>query len=124
VFGNEVGDQLPPYSAIVRVESLSRHERRRIIPETSIERLSAPEAVMNRLILLVAAAWLGAAPWTDPSHFLHRTVSSFTVCNKHLGSTLEAVIDALGPFPWPAGERFVSTTRQADRVISVNLGPT
>ena len=44
--------------------------------------------------------------------------------NKHLGPTLEAVIDALGPFPWPAGERFVSTTRQADRVISVNLGTT
>ena len=62
--------------------------------------------------------------WTDSSHFLHRTVSSFTVRNKHLGSTLEAVIDALGPFPWPAGERFVSSTRQADRVISVNLGTT
>jgi hypothetical protein len=62
--------------------------------------------------------------WTDPNHFLHRTVSSFTVRNRHLGSTLEAVIDALGPFPWPAGERFVSTTRQADRVISVNLGIT
>ena len=62
--------------------------------------------------------------WTDTNHFLHRTVSSFTVHNKHLGSTLEAVIDALGPFPWPAGERFVSTTRLADRVISVNLGTT
>ena len=62
--------------------------------------------------------------WTDTNHFLHRRVSSFAVRNKHLGSTLEAVIDALGPFPWPAGERFVSTTRLADRVISVNLGAT
>ena len=63
--------------------------------------------------------------WTDPNHFLHRSVSSFTVRNKHLGPTLEAVIDALGPFPWRAGERFGTfTTRQADRVISVNLGTT
>jgi hypothetical protein len=59
--------------------------------------------------------------WTDPNDFLHRTVSSFTVQNKHLGSTLEAIIDVLGPFHWPAGERFVSTTLQADRVISMNL---
>jgi hypothetical protein len=62
--------------------------------------------------------------WTDPDHFLHRTVNSFTVRNQHLGGTLEAVIDTLGPFPWPAREPFLSTTRLADRVISVNLGPT
>jgi len=61
--------------------------------------------------------------WTDTNDFLHRTVSSFTLRNKHLGSTLEAVIDTLGPFRWP-GERFISTTRQADRLISLNLGTT
>ena len=62
--------------------------------------------------------------WTDPGHFLHRTVSSFTLRNQHLGRALEAVLDTLGPFQWPASEPFVSTTRQADRVISLNLGTT
>jgi hypothetical protein len=62
--------------------------------------------------------------WSDPNHFLHRTVSSFTVHDQHLGSTLEAVIDTFGPFRWPGGGRFISSTRQADRVISLNLGTT
>jgi hypothetical protein len=66
------------------------------------------------------------AAWTDPDHFLHRTVASFSVHDLHLGGALHTVINAIGPFQIPVDfvEQFARRTPQADRPLSVDLGAT
>jgi hypothetical protein len=62
--------------------------------------------------------------WDDRDHFLHRTVTSFTVNDRNMAGALDAVRSALGPERVTMGEQFPGTTRGGAKRFSISLGAT
>jgi hypothetical protein len=65
---------------------------------------------------------LGA--WTDPNHFLHRSIPDFTVSDVGIRRAIGAVQNAIGPYVVSGLFDFPERTPQGNQHVSVNLGTT
>lgn len=64
------------------------------------------------------------AAWTDPHHFLHRSIPDFAVSDVGIRRAIGAVQDAIGPYVVSRLFDFPERTPQGNQHVSLNLGTT
>jgi hypothetical protein len=101
--------------------------------QVSLNGLTAREALDKLVSLDPRYTWVESdgvivvrplVAWTDPDHFLHRTVNAFSVPDQHIGGALAAITAALRPYPGPEFEHFAPRTPQGGQRFSVERSAT
>jgi hypothetical protein len=64
------------------------------------------------------------AAWTDPNHFLHRSIPDFGVSDVGIRRAIGAVQNDIGPYAVSSLFDFPERTPQGNQHVSLNLGTT